>query len=58
MELRRQNEVCLTPQCVKVAAGVISALDEAVDPCEDFYLFASASPLLPLRQLKIGRAHV
>lgn len=40
-----QDEVCLTPTCVKVAAGVISALDETVDPCEDFYLFSSAAHL-------------
>lgn len=29
---------CLTPDCVKVAASVIEAIDLTVDPCDDFYV--------------------
>lgn len=31
---------CLTPDCVKVAASVIEAIDLTVDPCDDFYLYS------------------
>lgn len=33
---------CLTPDCVKVAASVIEAIDLSVDPCEDFYVSSRA----------------
>lgn len=29
---------CLTPDCVKVAASVIEAIDLTVNPCDDFYV--------------------
>lgn len=29
---------CMTPDCVKVAASVIEAIDLTVDPCDDFYV--------------------
>lgn len=29
---------CLTPDCVKVAASVIEAIDLQVNPCDDFYV--------------------
>lgn len=32
--------VCLTPGCVKSAAAVLAAMDQAVEPCDDFYHFA------------------
>lgn len=32
---------CLTPDCVKVAASVIEAIDLTVDPCDDFYVSIS-----------------
>lgn len=36
---RRPEELhCLTPDCVKVAASVIEAIDLTVDPCDDFYV--------------------
>ena len=32
-----QQPLCLSPECVKVAAAIISDLDEDTDPCQDFY---------------------
>ena len=32
--------ICLTADCVKVAADIINSADFTVDPCEDFYQFA------------------
>lgn len=32
------DNYCLTPDCVKVAASVIEAIDLTVDPCDDFYV--------------------
>ena len=29
--------VCLTPDCVKVAANILTSADLSADPCEDFY---------------------
>lgn len=38
----QNKNYCLTPDCVKVAASVIEAIDLTVDPCDDFYVsFAS-----------------
>ena len=31
---------CLTPECIQVAASLLSANDRTVDPCEDFYSYA------------------
>ena len=28
---------CLTPDCVKVAANILTSADLSADPCEDFY---------------------
>lgn len=35
-----QNDVCSTPACKLEAENIIAKLNESVDPCEDFYLFA------------------
>ncbi|ELT98895.1 hypothetical protein CAPTEDRAFT_223071 [Capitella teleta] len=32
--------VCMTPECMRSAAWLVSNLDQTVDPCEDFYKFA------------------
>ena len=32
--------LCLTPECVKLAASVLAAIDQTVDPCTDFYKFS------------------
>jgi hypothetical protein len=29
--------VCLSPECVKVAATILSDMDMKADPCKDFY---------------------
>ncbi|XP_054160650.1 neprilysin-2-like isoform X2 [Oppia nitens] len=34
------NDVCLTPGCVKAAAELIKNINEKVSPCDDFYKFA------------------
>lgn len=34
----KTRNYCLTPDCVKVAASVIEAIDLTVDPCDDFYV--------------------
>ena len=32
--------MCLTPECIKLAASVLSTIDQTVDPCTDFYKFS------------------
>lgn len=39
-ELASQNNVCLTPGCVKAAAEILKNVDETVDPCDDFYKYS------------------
>ncbi|XP_028972215.1 phosphate-regulating neutral endopeptidase PHEX isoform X1 [Esox lucius] len=34
------EEFCLTPQCVEAAGSILSKMDRAVSPCEDFYRFS------------------
>ncbi|KAI0093561.1 Metalloprotease [Irpex rosettiformis] len=36
-----EERACFSSQCVKLAASVISSLDESNDPCENFYDFAN-----------------
>jgi len=38
-DLKTQN-VCLSPDCVKTAARILEAMDESVDPCDDFFEYA------------------
>lgn len=35
-----ESMLCLTPSCIKVAASIIEAIDESVDPCQNFYLYS------------------
>lgn len=36
-------EVCLSRECVLLASEILQNIDESVDPCEDFYSYASKS---------------
>jgi endothelin-converting enzyme len=36
-----ERETCVTAECVLLASNILKSLDETVDPCEDFYSFAS-----------------
>ncbi|CAF4083250.1 unnamed protein product [Rotaria magnacalcarata] len=38
--VRLDRQLCLTPECISLAADTYNAMDIAVDPCEDFYQFA------------------
>ena len=35
------NETCLTRECVLLASEILQNIDSSVDPCDDFYNFAS-----------------
>jgi len=35
-----ESKYCLTKECVKTAADLVSRMDTKADPCEDFYQFA------------------
>ncbi|XP_055864924.1 endothelin-converting enzyme homolog isoform X3 [Biomphalaria glabrata] len=40
-DLKLENEkYCMTPECVKIASTILTAMDTQIDPCEDFYQFA------------------
>ena len=33
-------DTCTTPGCVQLAAQMTAAMNQSVDPCEDFYEFS------------------
>ena len=35
--LTNQTDICLSEECVKVAASILTAAELNQDPCEDFY---------------------
>ena len=34
------NNTCLTPGCIQLAAQVQASLNQSADPCQDFYQFS------------------
>lgn len=38
--IRIEQPLCLTPECISLAADTYNAMDLTVDPCEDFYQFS------------------
>ncbi|XP_049605007.1 phosphate-regulating neutral endopeptidase PHEX [Syngnathus scovelli] len=36
----KQQQFCLTPECIEAAGAILSKMDKSVDPCEDFYMFS------------------
>ena len=39
---KSDSKYCLSSECVKVAAAIISDLDDETDPCDDFYKVSSS----------------
>lgn len=37
---KNDEDVCLTPGCVHAASKMLEQMDQAVEPCDDFYSFA------------------
>ncbi|WRT67335.1 uncharacterized protein IL334_004305 [Kwoniella shivajii] len=35
------KNLCLTPECVILSSSILQSLNQSVDPCEDFYEFAT-----------------
>ncbi|XP_074604806.1 neprilysin-1-like isoform X2 [Brevipalpus obovatus] len=42
-KLDKNQDVCLTPECVKIASSLLDAMDTRAEPCEDFFQFACGS---------------
>lgn len=37
---KKEDNICLTPGCVHSASKMLEQMDQAVEPCDDFYSFA------------------
>uniref|UniRef100_A0A4X2KZ37 Phosphate regulating endopeptidase X-linked n=1 Tax=Vombatus ursinus TaxID=29139 RepID=A0A4X2KZ37_VOMUR len=40
LNLQAKQKYCLTPECIEVAAAILSKINQSVDPCENFFQFA------------------
>ena len=40
---KSDSKYCLSSECVKVAAAIISDLDDETDPCDDFYKVSNST---------------
>ncbi|XP_043854619.1 phosphate-regulating neutral endopeptidase PHEX [Dromiciops gliroides] len=40
LSLQTKQKYCLTPECIEVAAAILSKINQSVDPCENFFQFA------------------
>ncbi|NWS38720.1 PHEX Metalloendopeptidase, partial [Probosciger aterrimus] len=40
IKFQLKQQYCLTPECIEAAAGILSKINQSVDPCENFYRFA------------------
>ncbi|XP_072471375.1 phosphate-regulating neutral endopeptidase PHEX isoform X1 [Notamacropus eugenii] len=40
LSLQTKQKYCLTPECIEVAAAILSKINESVDPCENFFEYA------------------
>ncbi|KAI1891261.1 hypothetical protein AGOR_G00141950 [Albula goreensis] len=36
----KEEEYCLTEECIEAAGSILSKMDRSIDPCEDFYHYA------------------
>ncbi|UJR10830.1 hypothetical protein I4U23_015017 [Adineta vaga] len=37
---KKDDDVCLSPYCIKAADYLIDSIDQSIEPCEDFYQFS------------------
>uniref|UniRef100_A0A672U093 Phosphate regulating endopeptidase X-linked n=1 Tax=Strigops habroptila TaxID=2489341 RepID=A0A672U093_STRHB len=40
IKFQPKQQYCLTSECIEAAAGILSKINQSVDPCENFYRFA------------------
>ncbi|WVF71990.1 hypothetical protein IAT40_006801 [Kwoniella sp. CBS 6097] len=56
-----EKNVCLTPECVILSSSILQSLNQSVDPCDDFYEFATggwqASHSIPADRGLYGAFH-